>query len=208
MPNGALLHAGPPRAATCALRAVAAFHGNGAAAELCVRHETGIQMLKNPMRFVRGLVGTALTWGVAWSALQTAVLFVRRLPNPPEGVTPGRVAVAILGNQSVRALVWGTVLGALFSFAVALMAQRWPNRALQPGRLARIGGIVGLGLGALLGGAGAWADGNAELLVPPAIAVAAIAATGAGLGGLLGYLAAKARQAIGRESTSSSLPRT
>lgn len=172
------------------------------------RHGTEIKKIMNPMRFVRGLVGAALTWGVAWSALQTAVLFLRWLPNPPEGVSAGRMAVAILGNQSVKALVWGTVLGALFSFAVALTARRWPNRALQPGRLARIGGAVGLGLGALLGGAGAWADGNAELLVPPAIAVAAIAATGAGLGGLLGYLAAKSRQAIGRESTPSSLPRT
>jgi hypothetical protein len=164
-------------------------------------------MLKNPMRFVRGLVGTALTWGVAWSALQTAVLFVRWLPNPPEGVTPSRVAVAILGNQSVRALVWGTVLGALFSCAVAVTAQRWPNRALQPGRLARLGGIVGLGLGALLGGAGAAANGSAELLVPPAIAVVATSLLGAGLGGLLGYLAARSRRTIGGESMRSSLPR-
>ena len=72
-------------------------------------------MISNPVGYARGLVGTALTWGALWSALNTIALFARWLPTPPEYTTRSQMAVSILTNQSVSALIWGTVLGALFS---------------------------------------------------------------------------------------------
>lgn len=58
-------------------------------------------------------------------------------------------AVSMLANQSVSALIWGTILGALFGVALTGVAARWPSVQLfGPRRLRWIGAVVGLGLGA------------------------------------------------------------
>ncbi len=63
-------------------------------------------MISNPVAYIRGVVGTALMWGVLWSALNTIVLFAQWLPALPEYTTRSRMAVSILTNQSVSALIW------------------------------------------------------------------------------------------------------
>lgn len=150
-------------------------------------------MISNRVRYLRGVVGTALTWGALWATLNTIVLFMRWLPAPPEYTTRGRMVVSILTNQSVSALLWGTVLGALFSVAISSGAMRWPStRPLNTRRLTWVGAVVGLGLGASLVQLGSWFE---------ILGIAALSLASAGVGALLGSIAQRAQRKLAAEST-------
>lgn len=156
------------------------------------------RILSNLARYIRGLVGTALTWGVVWSAVNTLALFAKWLPNPPEYTTRSRMALSILTNQSVSALIWGTVLGAIFSVALTRVAARWPSAApLGQRRLTWIGGVVGLGLGASMVRLGSWFELGA---------IAVISLASAGVGALLGAIAERAQRKMLAESIVPRLP--
>lgn len=156
------------------------------------------RILSNLARYIRGLVGTALTWGVVWSAVNTLVLFAKWLPTPPEYTTRSRMALSILTNQSVSALIWGTVLGAIFSVALTSVAARWPSAApLGQRRLTWIGAVVGLGLGASVVRVGSWFELGA---------IAVISLASAGVGALLGAIAERAQRKMLAESIVPRLP--
>lgn len=155
-------------------------------------------MISNPVSYVRGLVGTALTWGVLWSAFNTLVVFARWLPTPPEGMTRSRMAVSILTNQSVSALIWGTVIGALFSIALTVAAARWPStQPLGPRRLSWIGAVVGLGLGVSMIRVGSWFEIGG---------VAVISLASAGVGAFLGSIGERAQRKLVAETMVPQIP--
>ena len=155
-------------------------------------------MISNPVSYVRGLVGTALTWGVLWSALNTLVLFARWLPTPPEYTTRSRMAVSILTNQSVSALIWGCVIGALFSIALTLATAHWPSRKpLGSRRLSWLGAAVGLGLGVSMIRMGSWFEIGA---------VAVISIASAGVGAILGAIGERAQRKLVADTTVPQIP--
>lgn len=150
-------------------------------------------MTSNRVDYIRGIVGTALTWGLLWSALNTIMLFARWLPTPPEHISRGRMAVAILANQSVNALLWGTVLGALFSVTLTYAAARWPSeRPLDSRRLAWVGAVAGLGLSVSVVHFGSWFEIAATVV---------ISVVSAGVGALLGSIAERAQRKVEAGST-------
>lgn len=155
-------------------------------------------MISNPIQYIRGVIGTALTWGALWSALNTIVLFARWLPTPPEDTTRARMALAILTNQSVSAMILGTVLGALFSVTLTIAAARWPStQPLRPRRLGWVGAVVGLGLGVSMVRMGSWFEVGAT---------AVVALTSAGVGALFGSIAARAQHRLMAETTAPRIP--
>lgn len=155
-------------------------------------------MISNPVGYARGLVGTALTWGALWSALNTIVLFARWLPTPPENATRSQMAVSILTNQSVGAIIWGTVLGALFSIALTVAAARWPSLLpLGTRRLSWIGAAVGLGLGVSMLRVGSWFEIGAA---------AVISLASAGVGAFFGSIGERAQRRLVAETTVPQFP--
>lgn len=155
-------------------------------------------MISNPVAYIRGVVGTALMWGVLWSALNTIVLFAQWLPTPPEYTTRSRMAVSILTDQSVSALIWGTVLGVLFSVPLTIAVARWPStQPLGPRRLRWIGAVVGLGLGASVAQVGSWFE---------LAAAAVVSLASAGVGALLGSIAERAQRKLVAETIVPRIP--
>ena len=137
-------------------------------------------------RFIRGLIGTSLTWGVVWSALNTVVLFARYLPEPPNGATRAQMAVSILSIQSKSALISGCVYGALFALLFAFVARRWPAvDQLRFARLTLVGVVVGFGLPSVVEGFGSFLN---------IAGIALSASAGAGIGAAFARLARETPQ--------------
>lgn len=151
-----------------------------------------------PFRFARGLLGISLAWGVAWAAFNAAILFVRWLPSPPEGISRERMAFLILTNQSKSALIWGCVYGALFASLLAVVSRRWPAPdQLRIARLTSLGAVVGLALPTVFLGFG-------SLLNVAAIGLSGV--VGAGLGAALATLARRSSVAQVTSSQHTRLP--
>lgn len=128
-------------------------------------------------RFFRGLIGTTLTWGIAWSSFHTVVSLARGLPTPPDGVSRAKLAYLTLRYQSPTTFFWGCVLGVAFSLFVAAAARRWPTGApLRSSRLITLGAAAGLAVPSLFVGLG-------SLLNITAIALCSL--TGAGIGAVI-----------------------
>ena len=128
-------------------------------------------------RFLRGLAGTTLTWGLAWCALHTVIALARGLQTPPDGVSRAKLAFLTLRYQAPTTFFWGCVLGVAFSLLVAAAARRWPTTApLRSSRLIALGAAAGFAVPTLFVGLG-------SLLNIAAIALCSL--TGAGIGAIL-----------------------
>lgn len=146
-------------------------------------------MQSSRFRFLRGLIGTSLTWGLAWSALNTGLKLARGLLTVPEGESRAERVYVTLRYVTPAAFFWGCLFGIAFSLLVAAAARRWPTAApLQNARLTAFGALAGLAVSSI-------AVGFGSLLHLTGIAVCGV--IGAGFGAAFAHVARpKASQSI------------
>ena len=106
--------------------------------------------MRSIMRKLRGALGTALTWAVAWAVGGLAVATLLYMTTD----------VAVLGpfwelapGYALRYGLWGLVGGALFSGALATVHGRRTLGELRPAWASLWGGLAGLLIGAGVVGA-------------------------------------------------------
>lgn len=106
------------------------------------------------MRATRGLFGTAVLWGVAWSLLSVPT-FVHVLSDPPPGIDRIDLVVGLLSHSALLAFLYGSSCGALFGLAVALTSKRLKDvRSFSTSRAAVLGLVAGVGIPIALTGGG------------------------------------------------------
>ena len=79
------------------------------------------------LRRLRGVAGTAVTWGIAWSAIAVFIRVVRHLFNPVERSWSDLAARSVLPALQYGFL-YGVAMGAGFACLVLLMSvarARW-----------------------------------------------------------------------------------
>lgn len=101
------------------------------------------------MRFARGVLGTAATWGVAWSFLSLPT-FYRVLSDPPPGVSRADLALSVLTvlTHSTRdAFLFGSACGAVFALVLIAASRRVSSlRTISTARVSLIGVAAGLAI--------------------------------------------------------------
>jgi hypothetical protein len=133
----------------------------------------------NVLRRIRGVLGTAMLWSIAWAPLGIAW-------STTVWITAGRTAQGdwapfppVLGPMIMCAF-WGFIGGALFATALALVGRREASVAsLRVRRVGLLGGIVGAVLPLVYSGVGV-ALGIATY-VPSMLLIGLCGAVGAGV---------------------------
>ena len=118
----------------------------------------------NLLRKLRGAIGLATTWGVAWAAIFAAIVTVVGFLDP-NSIDPGEgpVRVAMIGA------VYGLVSGAVVAVLFAVAERRKTLRDLSLGRAA-LWGAIGTAVFPLLTQV---SDGMVLILCPIGAALAA-----------------------------------
>ena len=133
-------------------------------------------------RRIRGMLGTALTWGVALSALATGSLAL--------GLATGLAPTSIFGARELVAVaVRGLLLGGVFGWLLTRRARGQSLAGLSPRRVAVWGFIAGASVAPIL-----------ALAAPgPVLPLGLLVASAAGYGGL-GALLSTATLRIARRA--------
>jgi hypothetical protein len=97
-------------------------------------------------RILRGILKSAVTWGIAWVPFTAAFLGIATLFGAP---IPGAVVIPIL----IRAAIGGAINGAVFSVALAIAGRNKTPETLSGGVLIACGAIGGAFFPALMLGA-------------------------------------------------------
>ena len=106
------------------------------------------------MRIIRGVLGTAVTWGIAWPLLSLPT-FYRFLSDPPPGIGRFDMAVSILTHSTRDAFLMGGACGAVFALVLFAASRRVRSlQAISIPRAALIGAAAGLAIPLLATGAG------------------------------------------------------
>jgi hypothetical protein len=112
------------------------------------------------LRRLRAIVGTAITWAVAWASLGLAfgVAAIARMVVLRQWTWRGVVTALVGGTLS--AAIWGGIAGAAFAVVVALVERRRTIETLSVPRVALWGALGGallplVGLGVALVSPGA-----------------------------------------------------
>lgn len=98
--------------------------------------------VKRLQRIVRGVLGMAITWGVAWSILAFSIRIARHLTHPIEP-TWGDLLVNSILPASRFGLVYGAAMGALVGVLLAATSVRVKSvQSLSIPRVGALGAIV------------------------------------------------------------------
>ncbi|WP_353269463.1 hypothetical protein [Gemmatimonas sp.] len=97
------------------------------------------------LRVVRGVLGMATTWGVAWSMLAVSIRIVRHLSHPVEPTWRDLLVNSAL-PASQYGLVYGAAMGALVGVLIAATSVRVKSiQGLSMPRVGVLGAVVSLG---------------------------------------------------------------
>ena len=110
-------------------------------------------MATKMLRVIRGVVGTAVMWGLAWSALSIQTL-LHFLNSPPSGMSGFHAVVTLGGPAWVSCFSLGALAGAAFATLLAVTSRRVANfRGITLTRAGVLGACTTVGLMVAIGGA-------------------------------------------------------